>query len=154
MQLSPLKDETAILSVYNSGLVNFEWGGWFIKDTHIVFLIPQDSTGSSLLLVLNESPYCSHYYPKFPGQIHFGSYNRKCTHFWYTNFDFLICIFITASPRCHILIFAPGEQIRSNLEVKLPKTYFKGQGQSVESEKKNTCQFNPFELIDWLHCHS
>ena len=52
-----------------------------------------------------------------------------------------LCIFITASsPVSHtILIFAPGEKINSNLEVKLYKMCLKGQGQSIDSEKY-TCQ--------------
>ena len=47
----------------------------------------------------------------------------------------------------HILVFAPGEKIRSNLEVKLCKMCLRGQGQSVYSGKY-TCQngFNPFNL--------
>ena len=45
-----------------------------------------------------------------------------------------LCIFITASSQCHILIFAPREKIRSNLEVKLYKMCPMGQGRSVSSE--------------------
>ena len=50
-----------------------------------------------------------------------------------------LCIFMTASfPVSHFFTFASGEQIRSNLEVKLHKMCLRGQGQSFDSEK-NTC---------------
>ena len=43
----------------------------------------------------NESLYFCHYNPKFKLQIHyaFEVYRRKCTYFWYTNFDFLMYFF-------------------------------------------------------------
>ena len=40
-------------------------------------------------------------------------------------------------------MFISGEQIRNNLEVKLNKMSLRGQGQSVQSEKKNGKQQQP-----------
>ena len=68
--------------------------------------------------------------------LYFGSYNRKCTYFGYTNFDFLMYCY-NSLIQCHI--FARGEKIRSNLDAKLHKLCLRGQGQSVESEKYS-CQ--------------
>ena len=63
------------------------------------------------VLVSNESPYFSHYKPQISASIspHFGSYSRKSTHFWYTNFAFLMYFhnsFIT-SVTC---LFLPQER--------------------------------------------
>ena len=59
-----------------------------------------------------------------------------------------LCIFITASyPRCHIPIFAPGEKIKSNLEVKLCKMCLRGQGQSAESGKYTHVKMGTTPLI-------
>ena len=89
-------------------------------------------TGSGKL-GLNESPYFCHYNPKIsaPNSLYFGSYNRKCTYFWYTNFDFLMYFHNSLIPSATYLFFAPGEKIKSNLEVKLYKMCHTGQGQSV-----------------------
>ena len=64
-------------------------------------------------------------------------YNRKCTHFRYTDFDFL-CIFIT-------YLFLLQERNENNLEVKLCKMCHWG-SRSINNEWKYTCQnvHNPF----------
>ena len=59
--------------------------------------------------------------PTFQLQIHyrlyFRSYSRKYTYFRYTNFNYVFSQ--QPHPQCHILIFALGEKVKSNLEVKL-----------------------------------
>ena len=86
-------------------------------------LIPQGSTGNSTFLVSNGSPYFSHYNPQnlsFEFTIIRSLYSRKCTYFLYTNFDFLMYFHNSLIPS-DILTFAPGEKIKSNLEVQLCK---------------------------------
>ena len=101
---------------------------WYVP---ITFSSPRAQPEVVLWLVLKESPHFPHYNSKISASnsIYFGSYGRKCTLFWYTNFD--VCIFITQH---HFLIFAPGEKIRSNLEVKLYKMCLRDQGWSFNGE--------------------
>ena len=51
-------------------------------------------------------------------------------------------------PQCHIIVFVPGEKIKSKREVKLCKMCLRGQGQSVESENCNG--HNPLILMVWI----
>ena len=94
-----------------------------------------------LVCVSCESLYISHSNPKISASnsLYFGSYNKKYTCFWYTNFDFLMYFHNSLIPSIYILILASGERIRSNLEVELHKMCRRGPGSSVESEK-NTWQ--------------
>ena len=64
----------------------------------------------------------------------------------YTIFDFsyVFC-------QCHILIFASGEQIRSNLKVKLHKMCLRVQGQLVESEKSKKQTKKKKHVLKWAH---
>ena len=69
-------------------------------------LIPQGSTGSSTFLASNESPYFSHYNLKISASnsLYFGSYNRKCTYFQYTNLDFLMYVHNSLIPSVSFLL--------------------------------------------------
>ena len=80
-------------------------------------LIPQGETGNSAFLGWNESPYFSHYNTKISASnsLYLRSYNRKCTYFRYTNFDFVTyfsnSLIPKPHPQCHILILASGEKL-------------------------------------------
>ena len=79
--------------------------------------------------------------------------------FWYTNFA--LYIFITTSLRCHF--FPPGNQIKSNLEVKLHnicvrrKTSVISWHWKIKTNKQRTKTKTHFKLgtpffkIDWRH---
>ena len=81
----------------------------------------------------------------FPLQIHYAleviAENVPISR--HTNLDFYV-FSKQPHPQCHILIFAPGEKIGSNLKEELYKLCLKGQVQSVESEnvKMGTSAYN------------
>ena len=85
-------------NTFSLSLFDFKCRNYFLS-YHI--LIPQGATGSSTFLVSDESPYFS-YNPKFQTQIHYS-------------------LEVTAEnvpiSQCHILVLAPGEKLKSKLEV-------------------------------------
>ena len=69
--------------------------------------------------VLNKSRYCSHYNPKISAShsLYFDSNSIKCIYFRYTNFGFLVYFHNSLIPSVTLFFFAPGDKIKSNLEV-------------------------------------
>ena len=100
---------------------------------------PQGSTGSSIFWCQMKANIFLIIIPKFQLRIHYtlADIAENVPISGTLILIFFLCIFITASSQVshsYILIFAPGEKIRSNLEVKLYKMCLRGQGWSVKSE--------------------
>ena len=96
-------------------------------------LNPQGSTGSSAILMSNESPI-NDITPKFQLQIYYTLAfitENVPTSSTSVPISIFLCINIPASSQCYIIIFVPREK-RSNLEVKLYKMCLSGQ--SVKNE--------------------
>ena len=63
---------------------------WYVP---IAFSSPRTQPKVVLFLVSNESLYFSKYFNSkisASNSLYFGSYSRKCTYFWYTNFWFCV----------------------------------------------------------------
>ena len=115
-------------------------------------LIHQGLTGSSAFMCQMKAHIVFIITPNLQLQIHYTLAAFENVPSFGIPILIFLCIFITASsPVSHSYIFASGEKIRNNLDVKLYKKCLRGQGPSVKGEnthvKMSTYLFKYFKEI-------